>query len=295
MIKNKELKVVKKVIFLKRVSFWIFFLVIVNLFIFFAFTQNYYYQNYFMEVVKNVKLNKTNFSKNKEINNKVLEYVENASIGKVFDECLTLENFYKIKIPETPKKIEITKLNSLFKVKNYYQLLNNYYEKLEDTNSKSLNTTIFLSELNEFKVNSTDLVNICINYYSLSLNKEYLQTDELYINRIIKQINNLKIDKIKAYPYLIKSVDLIKKFKQKNYTFNSFKDAKSPNEIKLTFNKDVENIINSLLDFKNFKENIKNNLILEEVDSLDLEAELYKLNQNDLSQNIFESFLKISI
>jgi hypothetical protein len=254
MNKATELQVIYKRVFFKRLSFWLFILVVINLFVFFAFTQNFYLQKYYAFSLENINLNQMKlFESSKSITAEVNKVNKIATLTYEED-CSYIEKLNSIGEFNEIKTLETQKLNLLVKVKQLSTILNSYYSEIEKVNNNILVYNSEVQDYNTFKLANKNLVNICYNYYNLITYPYYVPNDYNIMTKIQTQLNSIESNKSSTNAYLQSVFKSINQFKSKNFVLEERLAAKSSydskSQTKTEFIAAVKKIILSLLDTK---------------------------------------------
>jgi hypothetical protein len=299
MQKDKKLQTIDvKPIFFKRMSFWIYLFVIANILMFFAFTQDFYVQRFYASTQKNFKTNNENYKKEYDKISSEIAVLDKTLSYRNADDCDNINNLKKIKTFPNASTFNVEKLNTIIKVKEIKNTLTDYYSYLDKTNGRISTISEYNRELNVLIPFSQNLTNICINYDRLQLSSKYSITDDFLVTRLIAQINELELDKMNSDNYFSNISKSINKFKSKNYSAATLFDSKLSNiekiENKAEFAKDIEEIINSVQDFKQL-------IGIYQVVIVDNDNELSKIKDRIVAsvntvnnQNLLDNILKIS-
>ena len=295
---NKLVVVNKKKFFLKRVSFWIYFFVIANLLMFFAFTQDFFVQRYYSQAQTNFKSNNENYKTEYALITSQINKLDKTLNAKNADDCNNIANLSELKTLPTGTAVEINKLKSIIKVKEINRSLTEYYSYLEKTNNNFLQFNLYNQDLNKLIPFSSKFVNICINYDRLMTNNYYSNTDDFLMSRLVNQVNEIELKDINSNKYFSDIKDSIQTFKSKNYVITELFGASKTNlqksTTKLEFATDVVNIVNSVQEFEKL-------VSYYQVVTVDNDNQLIKIKDDLVSsavkvnnQNIVDSILKIS-
>lgn len=299
MQKDSRLVVIdKKKFFLKRMSFWIYFFVIANFLMFFAFTQDFYVQNYYASSQKNFKLNNENYKKEYDTVSSQIMLLDKTLNYKNTDDCDNINNLKKIKTLPAASNFNIEKLNSVVKVKEINNKLQEYYAYLDKTNNKFSLINDYNRDLNKIIPFSENLTNICINYDRLMLNKNYSVSNDFLVGRLISQIDDIKLDDLNSDSYFGNIVKSLNKFKAKKYSVDSMFGYKLSNLEKNDNKQEFAVIVNELIDnVQDFKQlvSIYQTVTIDNDNQLtkikdELVASVNKVN----NQNMLDNILKIS-
>jgi hypothetical protein len=175
--------------FLKKLSFWMFLLIVLNISIFFAFTQDFYFQRYYSKAQNLFILNEQYYKDgiigiNSEVNKRVSD-INNVDYNTDCDYISSLltqkkiEPYGLIKYSKSEPKIKNPEMESIF---------TNYYTEVDKLNLKIQKINTINDSLYNLSLQSKLLTNICINYYRLNNSSNYSSYDNIVIKRLPEQL-----------------------------------------------------------------------------------------------------------
>jgi hypothetical protein len=299
MQKDQKLVIIdKKKFFLKRMSFWIYFFIVANFLMFFAFTQDFYVQRFYASSQKNFKSNNESYKKEYDNVSSQISLLDKTLSSRNLDDCDNINNLKKVKTLPTVSNFAIDRLSSIIKIKEINKTLQDYYSYLDKTNGKFSQINDYNQDLKKIIPYSQNLTNICINYDRLMLSKTYSVSDDFLINRLITQVNELDIPELKSDIYfnnITKSLMKLKETKYSTYTmFASNLTFLEKNNNKQEFADAINQLVDNVQDFKQLV-SIYQVVIIDNDNQLtkikeELVASATKVN----NQNLLDNILKIS-
>jgi hypothetical protein len=299
MQKDQKLVIIdKKKFFLKRMSFWIYFFIIANFLMFFAFTQDFYVQRFYASSQKNFKSNNESYKKEYDNISAQINLLDKTLSTRNADDCDNINNLKKVKSFPTASNFAIDRLSSLIKIKEINKTLQDYYTYLDKTNGKFAQINEYNQDLKKLIPYSQNLTNICINYDRLMLTKTYSVSDDFLINRLITQVNELDVPELKSDLYFNNISKSLKKLKETKYStdtmFASNLTYLEKNNNKQEFADAINQLVDNVQDFKQLV-SIYQVVIIDNDNQLtrikeELVASATKVN----NQNLLDNILKIS-
>ncbi len=285
--------------FLKKLSFWIFMLIVLNISIFFAFTQDFYFQRYYSKAQNVLIINEQYYNNgilgiNSEINQRVL----NLNDISYTTDCDFISQLITQKKSEPYNKIKYEKTD--LSIKNYEieEVFDKYYKDIDVLNQKIEKINTINSSLNQLSSNSKLISNICINYYRLNSLDYYSPSDNIVIKRLPEQIAELNVNLPTELNYSGKINLALNTIKSKNYNLQTdfVNQAITANrdERKEEMIGDYKNLLLALMDVKTLQEDLNSQKIDENLVN-NYKSEMIKKVSEINSRGFWNNMLKITV
>lgn len=195
---NKEKSIIKfktQTNFIKKFSFWIFMLLILNLSIFFAFTQDYYYQKH-VSLTKNIiTINDQNLLKSTSNMNLDIDQLSLDIQGvNSSSDCENIRLLTTRTLPKVIEPFEVFNSSISLKNKEIEVLSNKFKSTLSQETTKIDTFNSMIKNLTNLNDNSTALTSLCFNYYKVKNNASYQRNDLILFQKMSEDLESLSID-----------------------------------------------------------------------------------------------------